>query len=260
MLELYHGPVSTASERARFVLAEKALAWTGHVVDLMAAAQHTPAYRGINPKGQVPTLVHDGYVLREASVIGEYLDDTFPETPLRPVSAKDRARARLWDKTIDEVHPFTGVLTYAIAFRPALLQKPKEELDTLIDAIADPVRRALRRSVMDHGVGAPEIRPALACYVALLDEMEATLGDALWLAGPSFSLADIAVAPFLTRIDHLGMGALITDRPRANAWLARVRERPAFARAITDVIPPEVVVNFRARGAEAWPALRAMLD
>ena len=42
MLELYHGSVSTASERARFVPAEKGLPWTGHPVDLMAGANLSP--------------------------------------------------------------------------------------------------------------------------------------------------------------------------------------------------------------------------
>jgi hypothetical protein len=97
MLELYHGLVSTASERIRLVLEEKGLPWTSYPVDLFNGEQHRPAYRAVNRMGQVPTLVHDRFALR----------------------------ARLWNKTIDEVHPFTGVLTYAIAFRPALIQKPK---------------------------------------------------------------------------------------------------------------------------------------
>ena len=162
MLELYHGPVSTASEWARFVLAEKNLPWTSYPVDLMAGAQHDPAFRALNPKGQVPVpvLVHDGRALAEPSVIAEYLDDVFPENPLRPASARDRARGRLWDKTIDKVHPVTGVLTYAIAFRPMPIQKPKAELDALVAQIADPVKRAMRQSVLDHGVEAPEIGPA----------------------------------------------------------------------------------------------------
>ena len=259
MLELHHGPVSTASERARFALEEKQLDWTGHLVDLMAGAQHAPAYRALNPKGQVPTLVHDGFVLRESSVITEYLDDAFPQHPLRPRSVRDLARARLWDKTIDEVHPVTGVLTYAIAFRPSLLQKPKADLDALVAAIADPARRAMRRSVLDHGIDAPEMKPALLIYAALLDEMEAELAHASWLAGPDFSMADIAAAPFLTRIDHLGMGEMIAARPRAHAWFARVRARPAYARAITAVIPPQVIANFAATGAQAWPRLREAL-
>ena len=259
MLELYHGPISTASERVRFVLAEKNLPWTSHPVDLMAGAQHEPAFRALNPKRQVPVLVHEGRALAESSVIAEYLDDVFPENPLRPASARDRARGRLWDKTIDEVHPVTGVLTYAIAFRPMLIQKPKAALDALVAQIADPVKRAMRQSVLDHGVEAPEIGPALRIYVGLLNEMEAALAHSPYLAGPSFSSADTAVAPFLHRIDHLGMGALIAARPRAAEWLVRVRARPAFAKAIDDVIPRAAVDNFRTRGLEAWPVVKTTL-
>lgn len=258
MLELFHGPVSTASERARLVLEEKGLPWTSHPVDLFAGEQHRPAYRALNRMGQVPTLVHDGFALRESSVIAEYLDEVFPEQPLRPASPRDRARARLWDKTIDEVHPFTGVLTYAIAFRPMLIQKPKDELAALVAAIADPARRAARQSVLDHGVAAPEMSPAVACYVRLLDEMEAQLAGTPFLAGAAFSTADIAVAPFLTRIDHLGMDKLIDARPRAKAWLEKIQARPAFKRAVTDVIPPAVIETFRTNGAAAWPALSAI--
>jgi glutathione S-transferase len=258
MLELYHGPVSTASERARFVLEEKGLPWTSHPVDLFAGGQHTPEYRALNPMGQVPTLVHDGFALRESSVIAEYLDETFPDRSLRPASPRDRARARLWDKTIDEVHPFTGVITYAIAFRPALLRKPKDELAALVAAIADPARRALRQSVLDHGVAAPEMKPALGSYLRLLDEIETQLADTPFLAGAAFSTADTAVAPFINRIDHLGMGALIAARPRAQVWFGTIRARPAFQRAVTDVIPPAVVETFRVNGAEAWPAIAAL--
>lgn len=260
MLELYHGPISTASERARFVLAEKELPWTSHPVNLLSGEQNTPSYRAINPKGQVPTLVHDGYALREASVIAEYLDDNFPDKPIRPADLRLRARARLWDKTIDEVHPVTGILTYAIAFRPALIQKPKAELDAMVAAISDPSRRATRRSVLDHGIHAPEIGPALRVYRALIAEMDSQLASAPWLAGPTFGVADTAVAPFLTRIDHLGMTEMIAAKPRVAAWFDRVRARPAYARAITGVIPAQAVENFRERGAEAWPVLRTHAD
>ena len=69
MLELYHGLVSTASERARLVLEEKGLSWISPPVDLFNGGQHRPEYRALNPMGQVPTLVHDGFALRESSVI-----------------------------------------------------------------------------------------------------------------------------------------------------------------------------------------------
>ena len=64
MLELYHGLVSTASERARIVLEENTLSWASHPVDLFNGAQHRPEYRAFNRMGQAPTLVHDGFALR----------------------------------------------------------------------------------------------------------------------------------------------------------------------------------------------------
>jgi glutathione S-transferase len=259
MLALYHGTVSTASERVRLVLAEKGLAWESHPIVLAEGQQNAPGYRALNPKGQVPCLVHDGFALRESSVIAEYLDDVFPDRPLRPAAARDRARARLWDKTIDEVHPATGVITYAIGLRPAMLAKPKAERDAMVAAITDPARRAARQSVLDHGVEAPEMRPALGAFVALLKETEAQLADAAWLAGPGYSTADTAVVPFLTRIAHLGMGAMIDAHPRTRAWLERARARESFRVAVTDVVPAAVVETFRARGAEAWAAVRGLL-
>ena len=51
----------------------------------------------------VPTLVHDGEVIIESSVINEYLDDVFPEVPLRPHDPLGRARMRAWCQYIEEV-------------------------------------------------------------------------------------------------------------------------------------------------------------
>ena len=150
------------------------------------------------------------------------------------------------------------MLTYAIAFRPALIQKPKNELSALVAAIADPARRAARQSVLEYGVAAPEMKPAVECYLRLLDEMESQLAETPYLAGASLSTADTAVAPFLTRIGHLGMGALVVARPRIKLWLEKMQARPAFKRAVTGVIPSTVIETFRVNGAAAWPVLSAL--
>ena len=83
-LVLHHAWASSASRRARFVLEEKELPYEGIVVNLLAFEQHSPEYLKLNPNGWVPTLVHDGYPITESSVICEYLDELFPEKPLRP--------------------------------------------------------------------------------------------------------------------------------------------------------------------------------
>ena len=84
MLELYHNGASTCSQKVRMILAEKGLDYTSHPVDLIAGEQHAPAYIKLNPNHVVPTLVDDGAVLIESTLINEYLDEAFPEPPMRP--------------------------------------------------------------------------------------------------------------------------------------------------------------------------------
>jgi glutathione S-transferase len=56
----------------------------------------------INPRGQVPVLVHGDYALDESTLINEYVDDTFPGPPLKPSDAYGRHQMRVWTKFVDE--------------------------------------------------------------------------------------------------------------------------------------------------------------
>ncbi|MEM1103907.1 MAG: glutathione S-transferase family protein, partial [Pseudomonadota bacterium] len=82
MLALYHSPYSTCSQKVRLCLAEKGLDYEKRDVDLARQEHLTEAYLALNPNGVVPTLVHDDAVVIDSSVICEYLDEVFPETPL----------------------------------------------------------------------------------------------------------------------------------------------------------------------------------
>ena len=115
MLELYHNGLSSCSQKVRLVLEEKSLDWQGHDVDLLTGGQHDAEYVKLNPNHVVPTLVHDGFVLTESTLIGEYLEDVFPDPPMRSSSPARRHEARLFLKQIDEsVHPAASIVTYAI--------------------------------------------------------------------------------------------------------------------------------------------------
>lgn len=258
MLELYHQFLSTCSQKVRLVLAEKGLEWTSHDVDLVNGGQHDPAYVKLNPNHVVPTLIHDGRAFIESTLINEYLDDAFPERALKPVDAAGRHAMRLWTKRIDELHPSAGVLTYAIGTRPMLLQQPREKIEANVAQIPDPVRRAQRMSVIDHGVKAPEFGGALQRFIAVLDALEAPLGQHAWVAGENFSLADASVLPYVLRMDHLAMGSLFGANVKR--WYRDIQARPSFETAITARIPEPVLAMFRKNGEEAWPDVRALLE
>ena len=101
MLELYHHGSSVCAAKVRLVLAEKDIPWEGHYLDILAGEQHTPEYLKLNPKAVVPTLIHDGQVIRESTVICEYIDDVFSGPKLKPADPLVRANMRLWTKLVD---------------------------------------------------------------------------------------------------------------------------------------------------------------
>ena len=79
MLELYHNAVSTCSQKIRLVMAHKELEFESREIDLVYGGQHDPACVRLNPNHVVPTLVNDGNVLIESTLINEYLDETFSD-------------------------------------------------------------------------------------------------------------------------------------------------------------------------------------
>jgi glutathione S-transferase len=261
MLELYHYAFSTCSQKVRLVLAEKGLDFVSHEVDLMTGGQHDPEYVQLNPNHVVPTLVHDGVALVESTLINEYLDEAFPETPLRPRDACGRHAVRLWTKRVDEkVHAATAVVTFAISARPIVLQLPAEMREANINSIPDPAERQARRSVVEHGVEAPEFAGALRNMIALLDHAEAALARAEWLSGDSFGLADACVLPYVLRLDHLAMASLLSAaaRPSLASWYQRAQARPAFEIAVSKWAPEPVVAMLRENGKVVWPQVEAM--
>jgi glutathione S-transferase len=256
MIQLYHFGFSTCSQKVRLVLAEKGLSFESHEVDLIGGGQHDPSYVKLNPMHVVPTLVHDGLVLVESSLIIAYLDDAFPEPPLRPADARGRYAVARWIKRVDdELHPAAPIVTFALGPRNALLQLPQEVREANLAAIPDPVARATRRSVIEHGVAAPEFAGALGVFIDTLDEMEVALASQRWLSGARFGLADATLLPYVLRLEHLGMDPLIerSARPRVADWLARVKTLPSYATAVEAWAIPAAVEMMRSGGKAAWP-------
>src|SRR5712675_370755 len=91
-MKLYHSASSPNSRRVRIFLAEKGLSIPLVTVDLGKGEQHSDAYRAINPRRVVPTLVlEDGTAIGEVPAICRYIEEVFPQTPLFGQSEKDKA-------------------------------------------------------------------------------------------------------------------------------------------------------------------------
>ena len=75
-------------------LREKGLAFETLTLDLDAAQNQTADFAKLSLTQRVPTLVEGEFALSESSAITEYLEETYPATPIYPADAKQRARAR----------------------------------------------------------------------------------------------------------------------------------------------------------------------
>jgi ganglioside-induced differentiation-associated protein 1 len=261
MLFLYHGDTSVCASKARLALAEKDLAWEGKLLDLRKGEQHAPSYLKLNPNAVVPTLVHDGRVVVESTVIIEYLDEAFPSPPLMPGEPFRRAQARLWMKKIDDtLHAACSALTFAIAFRDTMRRKDPAELEAHLARIPDPAYRERQRLSIELGLDAPHVAQAARQHERFVGEMEEALKSSRWLAGDEYSLADVAATPYLHRAEILGMEGLWAARPHVAEWLSCVRARPSFEPGIVDWFSDEARQRFDVPRAEVWAKVRSILE
>jgi glutathione S-transferase len=130
VLTLYDADRCPYCARVRIVLAEKGIEYEPVYVDL----DDRPAWvYEKNPLGRVPVLEEDGFVLPESAVIMEYLEERYPEPPLWPADAVERAVGRLLVFRFDRLSsPYYALRRGDEAARPRLEER-LSELDALLE-------------------------------------------------------------------------------------------------------------------------------
>jgi glutathione S-transferase len=264
MLQLYHHGSSACAAKVRFALEEKRLPWGGQVIDIFRGEQFSPAFLALNPKGVVPVLVHDGFVIPESTVICEYLEDAFPEHPIYPAEARRRAQVRFWTKAVDEeLHPACSALTYIVSHRHTILRNGAGTFEEFLGkgATEGLSARKLKWEWLQRGIEAPGAAEKIRLYDSYLQKMEHALQSGEWLVGDAFSMADIAMTPYVNRVAALSMEGLWQQGrlPRVEAWFARVRSRQTFEPAFVKWMPAELSAEMRDNGQKSWPQIRGLL-
>lgn len=198
-MTLYSGPLSMFGAKAQIAALEKGLDFTLVMVPFEMKRLYQPKHpevARVNPKQQVPVLIHGDVEIFDSTQIFEYFEHIQPQPPLWPAGPADRARARLLELKSDEVY-----------FPPII------RLMSLQETPADPVAVAAR--------------DAAARYY---DEMETAVRDREFLAG-AYSYADIAF--YMAQLFGARMGAPMTDaHPRLTQWRDRMTARPAVRQVV----------------------------
>lgn len=225
-LHLYHFMMSNCSQRVRFALEEKGLDWQSHHLNLGANEHLTDEYQSINPKGVVPTLVHDGQVVVESNDILAYLDAQFPESRLTPSDSAEKQRMQKRIDTASAAQPAIKALSHELLFRQ--FRKIGDEELALYEAqAADRDLVEFLREYAENGEAwRARVDAAGVDMNGRLDALEGALDSDAWLSGSSFGLADISWVVNAHRLTQAQYD--LSGWPRCVAWYEKVASRPAF--------------------------------
>jgi glutathione S-transferase len=234
MLKLYHAEPVANSLKTLIALKEKGLEFQSVYVDLHKFEQHEPWFVQLNPEGQVPVLDHDGTLITHTSVIGEYLEDAFPQAPpLRPADPVGKARMRYWNKFCDE-HVMNHVSMHGWHRMVAVIARSVEggEFERLMARVPLHEQREKWRTARS-GFAAADLANATRKIEVAVDKVEKQLAQTPWLAGDTYTLADINFFAYCgMALQRMFPEMKIEQRaPRLTEWLGRVRARPGVQAA-----------------------------
>lgn len=173
-MKLYHASSSPNSRRVRIFIAEKGLGIDLVPIDLAATEQFSDAYRAINPRVVVPTLVlDDGAAIGEVPAIMRYLDEAYPGVPLLGSTPKEKAIVAMWERRT-ELEGFAPVMEGVRNAAPGLKGR----------AISGPHGYEQITAIVERS------RQRVANFYG---DFEARLREAEFVAGDRFSAADITL-------------------------------------------------------------------
>jgi glutathione S-transferase/GST-like protein len=227
---LYHWEPNANSGKPILTLKEKGVDFVSRFIDMTKFEHHSPEYLAINPLGVIPAATHGALKLYESTAIMEYVDAAFDGPPLRPTDPEGRWRMRWWMKFMDEYFaPSVSMGAWARGrSRPQMTAEEDAEMKKRIAAMPQKERQ-LSWTKATYGSFAPgelEESARKAAYGVKL--MEANLSRHTWMAGDSYSLADINcfnTTYFLPMRPESGVND--QDTPHLMEWLRRIYERPA---------------------------------
>ena len=192
-LTLYHASPSRSSTTL-WMLEELGEPYDIKLLKLSEGDQQQPEYLAVNPMGKVPALKHNGVVITEVAAICTYLADAFPQKKLNvPVGDPRRGPYLKW--------LFFG----PSCFEPAVIDR------------AAPRKEEARRAMLGYGD-----------FQTTMDVIAKAVEKGPWILGDQFTAADVVIGANL----RWGMlFKLIPERPEFSAYVGRLAQRPALARA-----------------------------
>jgi glutathione S-transferase len=233
-LHLYHAHISNCSARVRLLLEEKKIQWESHHIFLAKRENVTEEYFGINPKGVVPSLVHDGKIITESNDILIYLEKKFPDPSFRNVSSEKQLEIERWLKISGEAH-MPGIKTFQYYKRNAKAMKKTEEEVALYRKLQkDPAYLAFhgKHDLPGQSFTEKDAEGAIKLLDGYFTEMEDILSQSQWLVENTYTLADISWSPTITTLMRGGYD--FSTFPNLMGWYSRIAKLTSFQTSVTE--------------------------
>jgi glutathione S-transferase len=238
-VHVLHFSGSSCSQKLRVFLNLKGIKWESHIVDLFTNENFRPWFLGINPRGLVPVLVHDGAVHIESNDIIQYLEKTFPTPKLIPAGHENEVAALL--KHEDDLHLDLRTLSFRFVFNPPGPPKPAAALESYAANGTGTVQGAKDREkeiqiefwqrAAREGFTDERARASAQKFRAEFDALDKALAKQPYLMGATLSVLDIA---WLIYAHRLSLAGYPFERlhPNVAAWRDRLGAMPEFAKEI----------------------------
>jgi glutathione S-transferase len=246
-LHLLHFAGSSCSQKTRISLNLKGIDWKSHPVDLVAQDNFKPWFLGINPRGLVPILVHDGEVHIESNDILEYLDKAFPQKPLIPTELHDKIVQDLREE--DDLHIDIRNLTMRFVIPKILAMKKPESLSNFTEADGkieggEDSHKAMElkywQDFAERGITDEQATISANKFKSVLSEFDEQLTNSTYLLGEQLTQLDIAWFIYAVRLQAAGY-PLVRLHPNVNRWFSELVSRNEFAREVANPLPLKLV-------------------
>ena len=245
-IHLFHFSGSACSQKLRIFFNIKKINWNSHVINLIKQEQFSKWFLGINPRGLVPTLVHDGDVHIESNEIMAYLDDVYKDNKLFPIDLIDEINKDLAFE--DSLHHDLRRLTFRYIIPHALGKKnpstidAKEQFEGTIQGKADENKSKeilFWKSHYQNGITDDEIIESANKFKNIYEDFDKTLKNQKYLKGDEFTVVDLAWYVSTKRLAMAGIP--IEKYKNVQKWFSNLNDDENFKKEIKIDIPIKII-------------------
>jgi glutathione S-transferase/RNA polymerase-associated protein len=195
-------PLSPYAQKVKMALLEKGVAFETRLPNV---DDPDPEFRALSPRLEVPALIDGDFGLFDSSIIVEYIEERWPERPLLPRGARERARVRTLEEICDTAY---DAVTWGVA--EVTIFKRAE------GSVADEILARARQQI-----------------AGLNARLERDLAAREWFNGEQFGFGDVVVYPFVNGAAAIGLKP--APGSQLERWLKTVRQRPSAQHLKQDV-------------------------